>query len=79
MLDAIGVMAWFPFSTGHVSVGAYAYAGDLGRLTDAHAYYTSLGGAIDLLCAVLVLLSRRPATTGAVNGVPARCSPTGAI
>jgi len=55
MLDSVGVMALFPFSTHHVSTDTYAYAGELGRLTDAHAYYTSLGGICDLLFVLLLV------------------------
>jgi len=55
MLDSVGVMAVFPFSTHHVSTDTYAYAGELGRLSDAHAYYTSLGGICDLLFVLLLI------------------------
>jgi membrane-bound metal-dependent hydrolase YbcI (DUF457 family) len=55
MLDSVGVMATFPFSTHHVSTDTYAYAGELGRLSDAHAYYTSLGGICDLLFVLLLI------------------------
>jgi membrane-bound metal-dependent hydrolase YbcI (DUF457 family) len=55
MLDSVGVMALFPFSTMHVSTDTYQYAGELGRLNDAHAYYTSLGGICDLAFVILLI------------------------
>jgi membrane-bound metal-dependent hydrolase YbcI (DUF457 family) len=55
MLDSVGVMAGFPFSLTHVSTGAYAYAGELGRLPDAHAYYGGLGGVCDLIMVILFI------------------------
>jgi membrane-bound metal-dependent hydrolase YbcI (DUF457 family) len=54
-LDSVGVMAFFPFSTHHVSTDTYAYAGELGRLPDAHAYYTGLGGICDLIFVALLI------------------------
>jgi membrane-bound metal-dependent hydrolase YbcI (DUF457 family) len=64
MLDSVGVMAMFPFSTVHVSTDTYAYAGELGRLSDAHAYYTSLGGICDLLFVMLLIPYWRVLTRG---------------
>ncbi len=55
MLDSVGVMAGFPFTTDHVSTDTYRYAGELGRLNDAHAYYTSLGGICDLAFVALLI------------------------
>jgi membrane-bound metal-dependent hydrolase YbcI (DUF457 family) len=55
MLDSVGVMALFPFSTMHVSTDTYQYAGELGRLNDAHAYYTGLGGICDLAFVILLI------------------------
>jgi membrane-bound metal-dependent hydrolase YbcI (DUF457 family) len=63
MLDSVGVMGLFPFSTMHLTTGAYAYAGELGRLPDAHAYYTGLGGMCDLVFAAILLLNWRVLTT----------------
>ena len=40
--DTIGVMFFFPFSTMQVTAGAWAYAGQHGRLVDAAAYYSGL-------------------------------------
>ena len=41
--DTIGTMLLFPFSTETFGVGAWAYAGQVGRLTDAGAYFSGLG------------------------------------
>jgi LexA-binding, inner membrane-associated putative hydrolase len=45
--DTVGTMLFFPFSTYHVSLGAWAYAGQLGRMTDAAAYFSGLGWVWD--------------------------------
>lgn len=44
--DSVGVMLFFPFSTGHVSLGAWAYAAEHGRLVDGAAYFSCLGGVV---------------------------------
>lgn len=41
--DTIGTMLAFPFSTETFGVGAWAYAGQTDRLTDAGAYFSGLG------------------------------------
>ena len=41
--DTVGTMLFFPFSTHLFSVGAWAYAGQTGRWTDAGAYYSGIG------------------------------------
>ena len=41
--DTVGTMLFFPFTTEHVSFGAWAYAGQLDRFTDAGAYFSSWG------------------------------------
>lgn len=45
--DTVGTMLFFPFSTEHVSTGAWAYAAQVGRYDDAGAYYSSLGLVMD--------------------------------
>jgi hypothetical protein len=45
--DTLGVMLFFPFSTHHISTGAWAYAAGIGRYDDAGAYYSSLGVVMD--------------------------------
>lgn len=47
--DTVGTMLFFPFSTAHFSTGMWAYAAGEGRYGDAAAYYSSLGGAWDML------------------------------
>ncbi len=59
MGDTIGCMLFFPFSTETISVGAWAYAGHVGRLTDAGAYFSGLGFAFEGIWVVYGLLSWR--------------------
>jgi membrane-bound metal-dependent hydrolase YbcI (DUF457 family) len=60
--DSVGSMIFFPFTTQLYSVGMWGYAGQEGRYGDAIAYYSSLGGAWDLLWLVIGLLSWRVLT-----------------
>lgn len=62
-LDTNGVMLFFPFSLERVSFGAWAYAGETGRFTDASAYFSSLGFVWDGFWIALVLLNWRVLTT----------------
>ena len=62
-LDTNGVMLFFPFSLERVSFGAWAYAGETGRFTDAAAYFSSLGFVWDGFWIALVLLNWRVLTT----------------
>jgi membrane-bound metal-dependent hydrolase YbcI (DUF457 family) len=41
--DTVGTMLFFPFTDHLFSVGAWAYAGQTGRYTDAGAYFSGLG------------------------------------
>lgn len=50
-LDSVGVMLFWPLTDWHFSLGTWEYVGQAGRRDDAIAYYTSLGGAWDLLWA----------------------------
>ena len=43
MGDTVGTMLFFPFTTHLFSIGAWAYAGQLGRQIDAGAYFSGLG------------------------------------
>lgn len=52
--DTVGCMLFFPW-TRHFHVGAWAYAGQTGRFTDAAAYYSGLGFVWDSLWVVLAL------------------------
>ena len=40
--DTVGTMLFFPW-TQNIHIGAWAYAGQTGRLTDAGAYFSGLG------------------------------------
>lgn len=53
--DSVGTMVFFPFTTQHYTTGMWAYAAQQGRYGDAAAYYSSLGGAWDLLWLCLAL------------------------
>ena len=57
--DSVGTMLFFPFSTEHFSTGMWAYAATEGRHGDAAAYYSSLGGAWDVLWLGIAALSWR--------------------
>lgn len=63
--DSVGTMLLFPFTTHAFSVGAWAYAAQVGKHEDAAAYYSSLGLAMDVLWLVVLaayaphVLSRR--------------------
>jgi hypothetical protein len=46
--DTVGTMLLFPW-THHFNVGAWAYAGQTGRMTDAAAYFSGLGSMWDLV------------------------------
>lgn len=41
--DTVGTMLFFPFTTHLFAIGAWAYAGELGRQVDAGAYFSGLG------------------------------------
>ncbi len=60
--DTLGTMLFFPFTTHLFSVGAWAYAGQTGRLTDAGAYFSGLGFVWDGIWVVWALLSWRVLT-----------------
>ncbi|MFN8222056.1 MAG: metal-dependent hydrolase [Gaiellales bacterium] len=62
--DTYGTMLLFPFSTDTVHVGAWAYAGQTGRFTDAAAYYSGLGWVWDGVWLALVLVNWRTLTSG---------------
>lgn len=57
--DSVGTMVFFPFSTTHFSTGMWAYAATEGRHGDAAAYYSSLGGAWDVVWLAIALVSWR--------------------
>ncbi len=57
--DTIGTMLAFPFSTETFGLGAWAYAGQTDRLTDAGAYFSGLGFVWDGVWILYGLLSWR--------------------
>jgi len=71
--DTVGTMLFFPFSTERISVGAWAYAGQTGRYTDAAAYFSGLGFVWDGVWLVYGLFCWRVLTTAYFRGtiVPA--------
>jgi membrane-bound metal-dependent hydrolase YbcI (DUF457 family) len=44
--DTVGCMLFFPFTTYHVALGAWAYAAQEGRFVDGAAYFSGPGGVI---------------------------------
>jgi hypothetical protein len=54
--DTVGTMLFFPW-TWHVHFDAWAYAGQTGRMTDAAAYFSGLGGMWDAVWIVYGLFS----------------------
>jgi len=60
--DTLGTMLLFPW-TYHFHLGAWAYAGQTGRMTDAAAYFSGLGSIWDLVFIVYGLYSWRILTS----------------
>lgn len=60
--DTVGCMLLFPFTTHHFALGAWAYAGQTDRYTDAGAYFSGLGFAFEGIWVVYALLSWRVVT-----------------
>ena len=60
--DTVGTMLLFPVTTHHFALGAWAYAGQTGRFTDAGAYFSGLGFAFEGFWVVYGLLSWRVLT-----------------
>ncbi len=61
-LDSVGVMLFWPLTDWHFHLDVWEYVGQAGRKEDAIAYYTSLGGAWDLLWAGWLALNWRMLT-----------------
>src|SRR5215211_9185551 len=59
--DTVGTMLLFPW-THHFHLDAWAYAGQTGRMTDAAAYFSGLGGMWDLVWIVYGLFAWRVLT-----------------
>jgi membrane-bound metal-dependent hydrolase YbcI (DUF457 family) len=61
-LDTVGTMLFFPFTDHLFSAGAWAYAGQTGRYTDAGAYFSGLGFIWDGVWLVWGVISWRVLT-----------------
>jgi hypothetical protein len=59
--DTVGTLLFFPWTV-HVHLDAWAYAGQTGRMTDAAAYFSGLGGMWDLVWIVYGLFAWRVLT-----------------
>jgi hypothetical protein len=59
--DTVGTMLFFPWTI-HIHLGAWAYAGQTGRVTDAAAYFSGLGGVWDAVWIVYGIYSWRVLT-----------------
>lgn len=57
--DTVGTMLFFPFTTAHFDLNAWAYAGQTDRLTDAAAYHSGLGFVWDGVWVVYGLMTWR--------------------
>jgi len=66
--DTVGTMLLFPW-TYHFHLGAWAYAGQTGRLTDAAAYFSGLGSMWDLVWIVYGLVCWRVLTKSYFDAV----------
>ena len=62
--DTVGTMLLFPFTDHLFALGAWAYAGQTGRYTDAGAYFSGLGFVWDGVFVVWGILSWRVLTRG---------------
>jgi len=60
--DTVGTMLLFPFTTHLFSIGAWAYAGQMGRQIDAGAYFSGLGFVWDGVWVVWAVISWRVLT-----------------
>jgi hypothetical protein len=61
--DTVGTMLFFPWTI-HIHFGAWAYAGQTGRLTDAAAYFSGPGAVWDAVWIVYGIFSWRVLTRG---------------
>ncbi len=57
--DTAGVMLFFPFSTQNLSIQMWKHAASQGRLGDAAAYYSGLGGVWDFFWFCMVVIFAR--------------------
>jgi membrane-bound metal-dependent hydrolase YbcI (DUF457 family) len=68
MGDTVGTMLFFPFTTHHFSIGAWAYAGQTGRFNDAGAYFSGLGFVWDGVWVVLATFGWKTLTRSYFEG-----------
>jgi hypothetical protein len=61
--DTLGCMLFFPFSTHHFTIGAWAYAAQEGRFVDGAAYFSGPGGVVWEGFWVLLALAMWPVLT----------------
>jgi hypothetical protein len=73
--DTVGSMLLFPFTTHLFSVGAWAYAGQTGRFTDAGAYYSGFGFVWDGIFLFWGLLGWRALSRGYFRNTVSRADP----
>ena len=73
--DTVGTMLLFPFTDHLFSVGAWAYAGQTGRYTDAGAYFSGLGFVWDGVFLVWGILSWRVLTRAYFRSVVVEADP----
>ncbi len=57
--DTLGSVLFWPFWNENITIGAWAYAGQTGRYTDAGAYFSGLGFAFEAIWVVYGLLAWR--------------------
>jgi membrane-bound metal-dependent hydrolase YbcI (DUF457 family) len=75
MGDTVGTMLFFPFTDNLFSVGAWAYAGQTGRFTDAGAYFSGFGFVWDGVFLVWALASWRVLTRSYFRSTVAQADP----
>lgn len=76
MFDSSGVMLFFPFTTEHISTGAWTYAAQVGRYDDSGAYFSSLGLVMDGVWMVIGFWNWRVLTSDYFRTVVVTTDPT---
>lgn len=61
--DSKGTMLLFPFSTHNFSIGTWAYGAQVGKYSDAAAYFSSFGFVMDVAWLLILLLTARHVLT----------------
>jgi hypothetical protein len=73
--DTVGTMLFFPFTDHLFAVGAWAYAGQMGRIIDAGAYFSGLGFVWDGVFVVWGILSWRVLTRAYFRAIVVEADP----